>query len=226
MIMTDHNTIEGAQIGKALAARHGIDYDLIVGEEVTTRTFHMNAYPLEELVPPSDTADSVIDVAHAQGAVVQLNHPGYPGSDWVKPILTNGLGGTRVQAWEHLPPSYDTWSGTDTLPVLVGSTDTHSGTFHRLERSVILASSTGGGDVAGAVRHGRIVLVDPNRRRYSFGANEDIRAALVSALEKGRKAKKAKAKALRSILQNADLAGLLRASPAEPVALTAVSGED
>ncbi|MCM8764671.1 MAG: hypothetical protein NC830_04870, partial [Candidatus Omnitrophica bacterium] len=64
---TDHNTIEGATIVSNLLSKHGFNYTFLVGEEITTKNFHFNAYPLKKVVPWDTTDDEIIRLAKQQG---------------------------------------------------------------------------------------------------------------------------------------------------------------
>ncbi len=69
--ITDHNTIEGALVAKALAP------DLIiVGEEIETATGgELIAYFVQETVPAHLSLDETIRRLRQQGAVISVSHP-------------------------------------------------------------------------------------------------------------------------------------------------------
>ncbi len=206
-VMSDHNTIDGAVRTGNLLGRNGFAYPLIVGEEVTTSWAHMNAYPLREAILPTLTPEETVKAAHLQGAVIQWNHPGYTGSDFESNHLMTGLAGTGCDAWEHTFWLYDAWKKAGQLPVMVGSTDTHSGTFGWPERTIIFAPACEGRDLAEAIRQARAVMVSPGGC-FFYGSDEMLQYAW-SALKEGKTLKAAKAARLKSLFKNADIGGLL-----------------
>ncbi len=213
MVITDHDTIEGAQVGRSLCAKYGLKYPVIVGEEISVDkgTIHANAYPLKKLIGDVPPVQAVKE-AHAQGAVIQWNHPGYPASDWAFRYVNGGTIGTGFDAWEHYTDDLDRWKARGSMPVVVGSTDNHSRTFAWGERTAIIAPSGGGEDLADAIRNRRAALVAPMRNGYLYGP-EEMPYWVWQALADGASVKKAQAERLRTALQDADIIGLLRASP-------------
>ena len=114
-----------------------------------------------------------------------------------------------------MPDNYDSWKGRGKLPVLTGSTDTHTGTFADPERTVILAEAASGDGVAGAVRADRTVLLNAQSRDYLYGPDSlvhDIWAALAD----GEGLRTQKAGEIRSMLARADIALMIRMSPSTP----------
>lgn len=211
-VMTDHNTLAGAQLAQKQLPACGFAVPLIVGEEITTNFVHMCAYPLHERVDPQLPLYDFVRAAHAQGAVVQWNHPGYTESDWELSHVATGLAGTGLDAWEHVPDDYAKWKAEGRLPQLVGSTDNHGcdpGSWP--ERTLILAPSPSGVDVAEAIRWGRAVLVSPVHARLFYGP-DDMVAAACAALAEGKTLKAQRAAALRGYLEKANFAALLKAS--------------
>lgn len=209
--ITDHGTTEGARLAQKLFQRNGFEYPLIVGEEITTEQWHMNAYPLTKTISQELPAYETIREAHAQGATIHWNHPWM--TDWAKPYLTYGIAETGMDAWEHLPQKYETWRvEKGMLPAVVGTSDTHNCIFGDSERSTIFAPSPEGQDVAEAVRAGRVVAVAPYGPYPIFGG-DDMIYRVREALALGDTLKQSKAEQLRKALKNADVVGLLKASP-------------
>ncbi len=215
-VFTDHDRIDGVQIADELLKRHGFAYPLTVGEEITTSWAHFNAFPLTEAISPNLSPYETIKAAHRQGAVIQWNHPGrHSGGDseWSRLHLEKGIGGTGIDAWEGVPANYEAWLEKRTenghVPVITGATDTHNGTFGALERTIILAPSAHGDDVAEAIRRRQVVALYPNMPRFLYGPNERVASLLWAALADGDAQKSTKAERLKSVLRNADLVGLL-----------------
>lgn len=73
--ITDHDTIEGALRARDLVARHSYPFEVIVGEEISTREGHMLALFLEKRVPPDLSIERSIELVHAQGGLAIVAHP-------------------------------------------------------------------------------------------------------------------------------------------------------
>jgi len=73
--VTDHDTIEGALRARELAARGGYRFEVIVGEEISTREGHMLALFLERPVAPDQSIERSIEQVHAQGGLAIVAHP-------------------------------------------------------------------------------------------------------------------------------------------------------
>ena len=215
--ITDHNTTEGAKLAAAMLNKFGFEFPLIIGEEVTTKDWHMNAYPVKELISWELSPFETIKAAHIQGAVIQWNHPGYPRSEWGDAHIDGALKGTGLDAWEHIPVKYEEWKLAGILPVITGTTDTHSGTFSSPERTLIFAPTATGYDVAEAVRWGRVVTVHAAGGPDIFYGSDDMISVACHLLKNGDKLKILKAERLKKALRNADIAGLIKASPPKQV---------
>ncbi|HEU5440994.1 MAG TPA: CehA/McbA family metallohydrolase [Ktedonobacterales bacterium] len=73
--ITDHDTIEGALRARDLAARDDYRFEVIVGEEISTREGHMLALFLEHPVAPDQSIERSIEQVHAQGGLAIVAHP-------------------------------------------------------------------------------------------------------------------------------------------------------
>ncbi|MBE6407963.1 MAG: hypothetical protein E7038_05085 [Lentisphaerae bacterium] len=147
-----------------------LNYPLGVGVEINSRWGHMNVYP----VPPEGgytfgpTFEKMVDAAHTiKGAIIQWNHPDTSYSN-LPYYLENGIQETKLDAWEHYPPHYTKWKKEGKLPVLTGGTDTHNGTFHMPERSIMFIPSADCYDIAAGVKNGKIVMMDPWNGAYTI----------------------------------------------------------
>lgn len=76
--ITDHDTIEGALRARDLADRRGSKFDVIVGEEISTREGHMLALFLEKPVAPDQSIERSIELVHEQGGLAVVAHPFNP----------------------------------------------------------------------------------------------------------------------------------------------------
>jgi len=211
-VITDHNAVAGAQLATAYCARYGFGHSVIVGDEISTAWAHLNAYPLRELVDWELGPYDIVRSAHAQGAVVQWNHPTEgDGGEWTEVGFAYGVGPLGVDAWEHVPPDYEQWRAEGRLPALVGSTDEHMGYFFNLERSFILAPSASGPDVAEAVRRSNVCIFEPTMENVVYGAPHMIKLVRNALLE-GSELRQRRADQIRAALAEADITGLINAT--------------
>ena len=110
-------------------------------------------------------------------------------------------------------PQHDQWKKEGRLPTLVGSTDTHSATYGESERTLILAPSPAGEDLAEAMRRNATLLVNCTERQLFLGPDHMI-ARAVAALADGPAQQERRAARLKAALAKADIPALLRKSPA------------
>jgi predicted metal-dependent phosphoesterase TrpH len=73
--ITDHDTITGALRARDLMAKRDYRFELIVGEEVSTREGHMLALFIEKRIPPGLSIERSIDLVHEQGGLAIVAHP-------------------------------------------------------------------------------------------------------------------------------------------------------
>jgi predicted metal-dependent phosphoesterase TrpH len=76
--ITDHDTIEGALRARDLAANQRLPFEVIVGEEVSTREGHVLALFLHKRIPAGLSVERTIELAHAQGGIAIIAHPFNP----------------------------------------------------------------------------------------------------------------------------------------------------
>jgi len=216
MVISDHMTLDGAKLAQGLLKTYGFDFPLTLGEEINKGWTHFNAYPLKTALPFTTEYDT-IKAAHAQGAVVQWNHPDRS-EDWNKAQYFQALNGTALDAWEHIPGYFEEWKAQGMLPVITGTSDTHS-PIPWSERTIILAPSAQGADIAEAIRAKQAIAVSlyEQRPEIFFGA-EGMRNLAWALLADGDGLKQTHAARLKAMLKNADLVGLLKASPPRVVA--------
>ncbi|MCX7705555.1 MAG: CehA/McbA family metallohydrolase [bacterium] len=208
--LTDHNTIEGAKIVSQLLSKHGFGYTFIIGQEITTKDFHFNAYPLNKTIPWDGSAEEIINLAKQQSAIIQWNHPGWTNSQWELSRLDQPLKNTGLDAWEHIPLYYYQWKKQGILPALVGTTDTHDGTFSNSERTIILSSELSEKSLVEAIKNRKSILVSSsNGSDYMYGET-DFMGETWDILREGNSLKEAKRDYIRNMLKNADLPGLLQ----------------
>lgn len=73
--VTDHDTIEGALRARDLAAHGDYRFEVIVGEEISTREGHLLALFLEKPIAPDQSIERSIEQVHAQGGLAIVAHP-------------------------------------------------------------------------------------------------------------------------------------------------------
>ena len=80
--ITDHDTIAGAQLARKLLAERAYPFEIIVGEEITSREGHVVGLFLQEVVPPGLSAADTIAAIHAQGGLAFAPHPFFNDRPW------------------------------------------------------------------------------------------------------------------------------------------------
>lgn len=73
--ITDHDTIEGALRARDLAASRDYRFDIIIGEEISTREGHLLALFLREPIAPAQSIERSIELVHEQGGLAVVAHP-------------------------------------------------------------------------------------------------------------------------------------------------------
>ncbi len=91
--ITDHDRIDAAQAGRALAQRRGIPLEVIVGEEISTRGGHLLGLWLSEPIRPWQSLRVSIAQVHEQGGLAIPAHPLFP-----YPLCAQGVILTRLLA--------------------------------------------------------------------------------------------------------------------------------
>ena len=76
--ITDHERIDGALRAAELHAEGDYSYDLVVGEEITTRRGHVLALYVTERLPALRPLDETLEAIHAAGGVAIAAHPMAP----------------------------------------------------------------------------------------------------------------------------------------------------
>jgi predicted metal-dependent phosphoesterase TrpH len=76
--ITDHERLDGALRAAELHAEHAYSYDLVVGEEITTRRGHVLALFVTERIRPLRPLDETLRAIHAAGGLAIAAHPMAP----------------------------------------------------------------------------------------------------------------------------------------------------
>ena len=156
----------------------------------------------------------LIKRAHAQGALVQYNHPATYSNR--RDFQLNGIAGSGLEAWEHeMPPYAVKWQDR---PALIGSSDNHNTAFPT-ERTITYAESMDGQVFQNAVRQKKTGILEAVSEDFIYGSAE-LKGMLLTALQNPEKYLLVPySRRLQMFLQNADIAGLFNdlpgATPAE-----------
>jgi hypothetical protein len=71
--ITDHNTIEGALFAQSLQEMYGIE--VVVGEEISSKSGHIIGLWLQEAIPPNLSAAETVSRINEQGGIAVIAHP-------------------------------------------------------------------------------------------------------------------------------------------------------
>lgn len=162
--ITDHDTIEGALRARDLAERQSFPFEVIVGEEVSTREGHVLALFLHKRIPAGLSVERTIELAHAQGGLAVIAHP-------FNPVFRHSVQRTVVDRLLRQPDVHP--DGIETLNgsfAGIGS----SRVALELTRSVYHWAETGGSDAHTPSAIGCAVT------RYPGSGVEALREAVLS----------------------------------------------
>lgn len=76
--ITDHERLDGALRAREIHAAGEFSYDLVVGEEITTRRGHLLALFIEERIPALRPLTETLERIHDQGGLAIAAHPMAP----------------------------------------------------------------------------------------------------------------------------------------------------
>ncbi|HYL41316.1 MAG TPA: PHP-associated domain-containing protein, partial [Candidatus Binatus sp.] len=93
--ITDHERIDAALVGRAMARDRGLRFEVVVGEEITTLGGHLLGLWLERPVPPFRSLRRSIAEIHDQGGLAIPAHPLVP-----YPLCAQGFALRRLLADE------------------------------------------------------------------------------------------------------------------------------
>ena len=177
--VTEHNSVLPAKVARWTAARVGGPI-VVVGEEVTTRDYHLIALGLGETVPGGLPVEEAIARVHAQGGLAIAAHPvkhfwtvfepvraELDGSEVMHPIAyrEGGGGGWR---WQDLADFYGQLVAAKPgrRPAAIGSSDYHGFNVLGLCRTLIFVEEASEAGVLAAIRAGRTVVEARSGQRF------------------------------------------------------------
>lgn len=174
--VTEHNVIFPARMARAWSRLVG-GPEVIVGEEITTRDYHLLAYGLERAVDARQPLADAIDDVHAQGGVVVAAHPARRYWPALEPAM-GALDGAEVVHPSSFRRRRGGWSASDfeafwdrlrvarPRATAIGTSDFHAGPILGLGTTLIFARSGAAADLVDALRDGRTVVVAPDGARH------------------------------------------------------------
>lgn len=184
--VTEHNMTLAAFLARGFSRAIG-GPEVLIGEEITTRGYHLIAVGLRARVDASAPLSEVLATVHAQGGVAIAAHPvrrfwpGYEphlaeldGAEVMHPIAWRSGGGW---AWDDMLAFYARAEASPHRLAAIGSSDYHFGSPLGVARTLVFAEDVSSDAIVDAIRKGRTVVYDRGGRAY--GDPE-----LVSALER------------------------------------------
>ncbi|MGH2407974.1 MAG: PHP domain-containing protein [Candidatus Limnocylindrales bacterium] len=108
--ITDHERVDAALAARAMARRRGYAFDVVVGEEITTRAGHLLGLFLEQPVKPFLSLRASIAAIHEQGGLAIPAHPLVPyplciSARSLRPLLADADSSVHPDALEVFNPT-------------------------------------------------------------------------------------------------------------------------
>jgi predicted metal-dependent phosphoesterase TrpH len=112
--ITDHERIDGALRARELHRSAGYSFDLVIGEEITTRRGHVLALFIEERIPALRPLEETLERIHAAGGLAVAAHPMAPlplsvGRRSLLRVRDHVGEGVHLDAVETMNPSHAGW---------------------------------------------------------------------------------------------------------------------
>ena len=186
--ITNHNQVLAAKAARAFSRM--IDGPLVlVGQEITSPTWHLIGAGIESRVDWRPPLADVIAAVHEQGGVAIAAHPTARCRDAYGDLSKLNLDGTEVvhamvlaedggEAAQELREFYR--AAQPHGVAAIGSTDHHFFDFLGAVRTYVFVEAATEEGVLEAIREGRTVVVDPEGRTFGDAARAE---ALVPLLE-------------------------------------------
>ncbi len=161
--ITDHDTLEGALRARDLMAAAEYRFQLIVGEEVSTREGHLLGLFLEKRIAPGQSIERSIDLIHEQGGLAIVAHPFHRMFRFS--VQRNVM--DRLMRQPHVHPD-----GIETLNGSFAGIGANRVAM-TLSRRVYRWAETGGSDAH------TLTAIGCARTRFAGATVDDLRAALL-----------------------------------------------
>lgn len=177
LAITDHNILFPALMGRAFSRVIG-GPTILVGEEITTRDYHVHAIGLTTRIDASLPLDLVIDEAHAQGAVMIAAHPvkrfwpllvparhKFDAAEVMHPIAFGDRRGGGW-SWEEMRTYYEEARAEGQNLGAVAASDYHFFSPLGVVRTLVFAESEREEHLLEALHARRTVVFDANGKAY------------------------------------------------------------
>jgi predicted metal-dependent phosphoesterase TrpH len=188
LAVTEHNITFPAFMARWFARATG-GPTILIGEEVTSRRFHLHGVGLTSRIDASAPLADVIAAIHRQGGVAIAAHPvaryqpafeaeldHLDAAEVMHPLAFGGRGDTSWR-WGEMRDFYERARASGHPLTAVGSSDYHAGSPLGVCRTLLFASDDSEGAALDALRAGRTVVHDLEGKAYGD-------PALVAALER------------------------------------------
>ena len=191
LAVTEHNNVFPAKLARAYAAHLDGAPTILIGEEVTTKQFHVHGIGLTDRVHPLQPLRATIADIHRQGGLAIAAHPvkGFwpsflpvvtdlDGAEVMHPIAYGGRGDPSWR-WEQMRSFYldaNERRPKDHPLTAIGSSDYHFFSPLGITRTLVLAKSASDVDVLDALRSGRTVVYDLEGRAYGDASSIELLA--------------------------------------------------
>ena len=188
LAITDHNMLFPAQIGRWYSRAIG-GPTILLGEEITTRDYHVHAVGLTEAIDASAPLDHVIEESHRQGALVIAAHPvkrfwpllvparpRIDATELMHPIALGGRSGDNGWRWDEMKAYYEDARAGGQRLTAVAASDYHFFSPLGVMRTLVFAKSASEEDVLAALREGRTVVFDLAGRAHGDPEMIDVLA--------------------------------------------------
>jgi PHP domain len=177
LAITEHNVIFPALMGRWFARATG-GPTILIGEEVTTRRFHLHGVGLTERIDADLPLEGVIDAIHRQGGIAIAAHPvaryhaafdavlaKLDAAEVMHPIAFGGRG-DGAWRWGEMRDFYEQALASGHRLTAVGSSDYHAFSVLGLCRTLVFARDDSAEAVLEALKAGRTVVYDLEGKAY------------------------------------------------------------
>ncbi|MFA5926938.1 MAG: PHP domain-containing protein [Patescibacteria group bacterium] len=138
--ITDHDTIDGALLAQKIAKTKKYRFEIVVGEEISTKEGHVLGLFLTEKIKPHLTAHETLKQIKSQGGVSIAAHPfNYTRLNGGKMTLNDGIGMITLFKEKDLVDAVETVNATPTR-----NRENLSAQF--MNDTVLFRAETGGSD--------------------------------------------------------------------------------